>query len=600
MSSESRPPEEPIMGAGDLEGSGPTRAEAGAGGSTDRAPEELEREVQRLRAWIAALQQERPSRHRVRQTIGAVLAVLTVISVIATTVAVWQTRTAFATDRFMTLVQPVLASPDVYDAISIRLTDETLEVLALEDRVEAALGELGQTLRDELAQALGVTEAQRARIQLLPIPQLQDLAAPIAGGLEARVAARIDRFVTSPEFERLLVEGTEVAHTKAVALLRGDEAALPNLEVATGEVRLNLVPVVGRVLEDLVDEGLAVLGIEEIPFLDPFADPQLSLDRLSSALGTELPSDFGQLTVMSEAELEELQTVARRLDQLVWVLLVLSIVLLVATLAVAPRRRRMLAQVGLGTAAGTVLTMLLVRSTEDDIAATAVTAPGRRAVTMLAEATFDSLRSVMVVVLVVALVVALMAHLAGRPAWLMGSIAWVRRVTAARGADDQDADDQEADDRHRGGTGFSPRGGDGLSPASQHHRASRGATSAVAPPREDAAMSDAGMLLETLGEMTAVSLERVDLDARELMLVRLAALAAVDAPAASYLLNLGAAAEAGLTLEDAQSVLIATAPIIGAPRSVVAATNLADALGFALLEIEIEMAIEEALEEDEG
>lgn len=586
------------MGAGDLEGSGPGAAETGAG-STGRSPEQLEQEVQHLRQRVTELLRERPSRHRVRQTVGAVLAALTILSVIATTTAVWLTRTALETDRFMALVQPALVSPDVYDAISIRLTDETLEVLALEDRLEAALGELGQTLRDELAQALGVTEVQRARIQLLPIPQLQDLAAPVAGGLEARVAARIDRFVTSPEFERLLVEGTEVAHTKAVALLRGDEAALPNLEVGTGEVRLNLVPVVGRVLEDLVDEGLAVLGIEEIPFLDPFADPQLSLDRLSSALGTELPPDFGQLTVMSEAELEELQTVARRLDQLVWVLLVLSIVLLVATLAVAPRRRRMLAQVGLGAAAGTVLTMLLVRSTEDDIAATAVTAPGRRAVTMLAEATFDSLRSVMVVVLVVALLVALVAHLAGRPAWLMGSIAWVRRVTAARAADDQEADDQEADDRHRGGTGFSPRGGDGLAPASQHHRASRGATSAVAPPpREDAAMSDAGMLLETLGEMTAVSLERTDLDARELMLVRLAALAAVDAPAASYLLNLGAAAEAGLTLEDAQSVLIATAPIIGAPRSVVAATNLADALGFALLEIEL--AIEEALEEDEG
>ncbi len=581
------------MGPVDLEGSGPTKAEADAGGSTGRSPGELEREVQRLRARVAALQQQPPARHRVRQMIGAVLAVLTVVSVIASTVAVWQTRTAFATDRFMTLVQPVLASPDVYDAISIRLTDETLEVLALEDRVEAALGELGQTLRDELAQALGVTEAQRARIQLLPIPQLQDLAAPIAGGLEARVAARIDRFVTSPEFERLLVEGTEVAHTKAVALLRGDEAALPNLEVATGEVRLNLVPVVGRVLEDLVDEGLAVLGIEEIPFLDPFADPQLSLDRLSSALGTELPPDFGQLTVMSEAELEELQTVARRLDQLVWVLLVLSIVLLVATLAVAPRRRRMLAQVGLGAAAGTALTMLLVRSTEDDIVDTAVTVPGRRAVAMLAEATFDSLRSVMVVVVVVALLVALVAHLAGRPAWLTASIARVRRVTAARAADDQDADD-----RHRDRSGFSPLGGDGLASVSQHHRASCGATCGGPLPREDAEMNDAGMLLETLGEMTAVSLERTDLDARELMLVRVAALAAVDAPAASYLLNLGAAVEAGLTLEDAQGILIAIAPIIGTPRSVVAATNLADALGFALLEIEL--AIEEALEEDEG
>jgi alkylhydroperoxidase/carboxymuconolactone decarboxylase family protein YurZ len=109
-------------------------------------------------------------------------------------------------------------------------------------------------------------------------------------------------------------------------------------------------------------------------------------------------------------------------------------------------------------------------------------------------------------------------------------------------------------------------------------------------------MSDEGLLLETLGEMTAVSLERADLDARELMLVRLAALAAVDAPAASYLLNLGAAVEAGLTLEDAQGVLIAIAPIIGTPRSVVAAMNLADALGFALLELEL--AIEQALDED--
>jgi alkylhydroperoxidase/carboxymuconolactone decarboxylase family protein YurZ len=111
-------------------------------------------------------------------------------------------------------------------------------------------------------------------------------------------------------------------------------------------------------------------------------------------------------------------------------------------------------------------------------------------------------------------------------------------------------------------------------------------------------MSDEGMLLETLGEMTAVSIERADLDARELMLVRLAALAAVGAPAASYLMNLGAAVESGLTLEDARAILVAVAPIIGTPRSVVAAGNLADALGFALLEIEL--ALEDELEDDEG
>jgi alkylhydroperoxidase/carboxymuconolactone decarboxylase family protein YurZ len=102
-------------------------------------------------------------------------------------------------------------------------------------------------------------------------------------------------------------------------------------------------------------------------------------------------------------------------------------------------------------------------------------------------------------------------------------------------------------------------------------------------------MSDEQPLLDTVTEMTAASVARVDLDARELMLVRLAALAAIDAPPASYLLNLGAAAEAGLTLEDARSVLIAVAPVIGAPRVIGAAGTIAGVLGFAL-------ALEEALE----
>ena len=102
-------------------------------------------------------------------------------------------------------------------------------------------------------------------------------------------------------------------------------------------------------------------------------------------------------------------------------------------------------------------------------------------------------------------------------------------------------------------------------------------------------MTDEQPLLDTVTEMTAASVARADLDARELMLVRLAALAAIDAPPASYLLNLGAAAEAGLTLEDARSVLIAVAPVIGAPRVIGAAGTIAQVLGFAL-------ALEEALE----
>ena len=94
-------------------------------------------------------------------------------------------------------------------------------------------------------------------------------------------------------------------------------------------------------------------------------------------------------------------------------------------------------------------------------------------------------------------------------------------------------------------------------------------------------MSD-NPLLDTVLEMTAASVDRVDFSDEALMLVRLAALVAVDAPAASYLVNLGAGAQTALTLEDARSVLIAVAPIVGAPRVVSAAGKITEALGLAL------------------
>ena len=95
-------------------------------------------------------------------------------------------------------------------------------------------------------------------------------------------------------------------------------------------------------------------------------------------------------------------------------------------------------------------------------------------------------------------------------------------------------------------------------------------------------------LLDTILEMSAASVERANLSPEALMLVRLAALVAVDAPPASFLVNLGAGAETDLTLEDARSVLVAVAPIVGGPRVVSAAGNIARALGFAALSLEVD------------
>lgn len=89
-------------------------------------------------------------------------------------------------------------------------------------------------------------------------------------------------------------------------------------------------------------------------------------------------------------------------------------------------------------------------------------------------------------------------------------------------------------------------------------------------------------VLEALTDINAASLERTELDPASLILVRLAALVAVDAPAASYLAHLGPAADVGVTADQAQDVLVAVAPIVGAPRTLAAAAKMVEALGVAI------------------
>ena len=106
-------------------------------------------------------------------------------------------------------------------------------------------------------------------------------------------------------------------------------------------------------------------------------------------------------------------------------------------------------------------------------------------------------------------------------------------------------------------------------------------------------------VLDALADITAVSIAEGTLPAREHMIARIAALAAVGAPAASYLLNAGTAVDVGVTLEDVQGVLVAVAPIVGTPRIVAASANITKALGFVIAVVEAEVEAELAAELDE-
>jgi alkylhydroperoxidase/carboxymuconolactone decarboxylase family protein YurZ len=99
-------------------------------------------------------------------------------------------------------------------------------------------------------------------------------------------------------------------------------------------------------------------------------------------------------------------------------------------------------------------------------------------------------------------------------------------------------------------------------------------------------------VLDTIADITAASLAHNSLAPRELMLVRIAALIAVNAPPASYLANAGAAADSGVTADDIQAVMIGVAPVVGTARVVAAGGNILRALGFAIAVAEAEIADE--------
>ncbi len=91
-------------------------------------------------------------------------------------------------------------------------------------------------------------------------------------------------------------------------------------------------------------------------------------------------------------------------------------------------------------------------------------------------------------------------------------------------------------------------------------------------------------VLDLLTSMTADSIEASSLDLETLMLVRIAALIAVDAPPVSYALNLEAAGDLEIDAERVQGVLAAVAPIVGTARIASATSKIVRALA---LEIEV-------------
>jgi hypothetical protein len=366
------------------------------------SPEDLEAETARLGGEDATVSEGAWS-SRVRNLTAVALMVLTGFSAVGAAVAVWVHQTLFDTESFTEIVVPTVLDPEVKAAYADYASDELIDALDVRGRLSDRLS----ALEDYLL-------ADRPLVERLDLLPLEALAVPIADAVDDTIRSSVDAVVFSPQYDRLLAAAIPAAHSVAIALARGDRD-LPAVVVESGGVSINTVPLLAEVLRRTVNQGIDLIGIgEAIPEFSSAEDAAESIARLATALGVDLPDGFGQYTILEEGTLSELQTAVDLLDRLVWAAVIVTVLFIAATIAVAARRRRATVQVGLSVVIGLGLAWVVTRSIEDAVVDRIATPGNREAASVLVGGVADDLQTWLLILVSIAAIVAVVAVLTGR------------------------------------------------------------------------------------------------------------------------------------------------------------------------------------------
>jgi len=296
-----------------------------------------------------------------------VLVVLAAVIALVSALNIWVKRQALDTNNFTNASVRLLEDPEVRSAISVYLVDQ-------------------------LYQNVNVT----AELQKELPPQIQGIAAPLAGALRQLLVRAADTLLSRPRVQELWKQAVMNAHKLFIAVLDGKRQILQN---TNGNVVLNLRPIV----QELEQQG-----------------------GLVSKIASQLPADAGQITIMKGNQLHAARTAVKAVRFLSYFLffLVIAIYALAVYLATG-RRRTVLMGVGVsGIVIG--LIVLVIRRFAGNYLIDALTSNPiqKPAVSVVWAVETELLRNVGINILIYGFFVILAAWIAGpsRPA------RWVRRV----------------------------------------------------------------------------------------------------------------------------------------------------------------------------
>ncbi len=319
---------------------------------------------------------------RWRRVLVIVLAVLTCLSILASTVGVWAHRTLLNTNSWVNAVGPLADNPEITDAVAKRLTDELMQMID----------------SSELAQ------------NALPA-QAQVLVAPLSEAVGQFVQRAVGELLQTDQFHEFWIQANRRVHALAVKVLRGET---DKVLTSNGTVQLNLLPLIGEAFGFIQSKAPGLFGngttVPDITFDTPIDQARSELQASSKRT---LPAEFGVVTVFQSDKLKAAQDAVSLFDKVVVALLVVTVLLAAATIALAYNRRRIIIGLALGSVAAFAIAVAILKTVKAQVLDLVADPTTRRAAGKTIQTLVVRLDWIVYALVAVGLAVALIAFLTG-------------------------------------------------------------------------------------------------------------------------------------------------------------------------------------------
>ena len=359
-----------------------------SGGDDANEVEELRAERDRLQSEVERMQGVK--RRRLR-AVAAVLAVIVAVASFSLALpGAWARRTVADADTYLSVVGPLADDPAVQEALAREITTAVFEALDVQGKLTTVL-------------------TQKA-------PELTFLAGPITSSVQGFVQDQVQKIVASEQFQQFWSEANRLIQAQVIAVLRGDSTVV---QVQGDRVVLNYLPLVNQALQAASATVSQLIGRPlTLPEITPDMIPAEAIQKLDSALGVTLPTDFGTLVVFNSDQLPKLQYAVNTARQGLYGLVALFFLALAVAIWVSPRRRRTILQLAVAIAAVTVIERRIGISSVDSVVNIA-RPENQAAVRAIAEAIIGWFLDYTRVFLLLALLTVVVALLTGPYGWVV-------------------------------------------------------------------------------------------------------------------------------------------------------------------------------------